>query len=181
MLLPAYSIWYSFSIWICNKAAGGWDLFAVFLCLHPSFVVLWHTDCVLLCTSMWDGLLPTCLIIPEGSFAPIILSCVLNSPLPPVSYWTGFAVPTSTYHGMLSTASTRLSAHVILPFCIKQIAPLGSSSSKSDPWLWKPKQCLQHQLMSWLLIFNMPALLSRPSPSLARSRRSCLKCYVSKL
>jgi len=41
-----------FSLRICNKTAGGWHSFAVFIYLHPSFAELWHTRCARLCTGM---------------------------------------------------------------------------------------------------------------------------------
>lgn len=68
----------SFSLWICNKTAGGWDSFAAFICLHPCLAELWHTGCVQLRADMWDGLLSAWFSLPGGSLAPITLPCVFT-------------------------------------------------------------------------------------------------------
>lgn len=84
----------------------------------------------------------------------------------------GFAVPTCTLFKVLCTRLASLLAKLLLPYFVKCSSSLRSSSSKKDPWPWKPKHCLQQWLQSQLLILNIPPLLSRPSPSPAGSRGS---------
>lgn len=160
------------------------------------FICCIHLPTPLLLQS--NGIQAVCSCVPACEMAPFqpVLSQLraLRLPSPCPVYLTPLyfqsltdlqvilSVPTCTQPKILCTGFASQLAKVLLPYFIRWILSLSSSSLERDPGLWKLKHSLQHWLQSSLLIFHVHPHLSRFFPSMRLSPGlSCSLLFLSKL
>lgn len=147
-------------------------------CIHLPTPILCravaHRQCAACEMAPFQPVLSQLKVLWLPSSCPVYLTCLYFQSLADLQ--AILRVPTYTQLKILCTGSKSLLAKVLLPYFVKWILSLSSSSLKRDPWLGKPKHSLQHWLQSSLLIFNMHPHLSRLFPSM---RSSCgLSCSL---